>query len=144
MIKAVIDTSIWVSAFITKTQSASVLIYQAFTKQQFVSVTSPQIMAEVEEVLNRDHIIARHQLPLESRQKVVQKLATLSYMTTGNLKLEASPDPKDDMFIAAAVEAQADYVVSLDKCHLIKLKQYQGIRILNAGEFLEILRIRGK
>ena len=39
-------------------------------------------------------------------------------------------DPKDDMVIATALEAKADYIVSEDK-HLLDLVQYQGIKILS-------------
>jgi predicted nucleic acid-binding protein len=43
-------------------------------------------------------------------------------------------DPKDDIIIAAALESGASYIVSEDK-HLLDLKQYGGIRIMNRVEF---------
>lgn len=43
-------------------------------------------------------------------------------------------DPKDDMIIAAALEAQASYIVSEDK-HLLELGEYQGIKIMNREPF---------
>ena len=43
-------------------------------------------------------------------------------------------DPKDDMIIAAALESQASYIVSEDK-HLLALKSYQGITIMNRQQF---------
>jgi uncharacterized protein len=47
-------------------------------------------------------------------------------------------DPKDDMFIACAVEAQAKYIVSGDK-HLGRMKHYQAIRILEPVYFVRLL-----
>jgi putative PIN family toxin of toxin-antitoxin system len=44
------------------------------------------------------------------------------------------PDHKDDKIIAAALESQATYIVSEDK-HLLDLKQYDGITIMNRDEF---------
>ncbi len=51
-------------------------------------------------------------------------------------------DPKDDMVIAAALEAKAEYVISEDK-HLLDLDQYQGIKIMNREQFeAELDRLR--
>ena len=44
-------------------------------------------------------------------------------------------DPDDNMFLAAAYEAKADYLVSLDN-HLLSLKFYHGTQILTPGLFL--------
>lgn len=38
-------------------------------------------------------------------------------------------DPDDNMFLAAAYESSADYLVSLDKKHLLLLKYYHGLRL---------------
>ena len=43
-------------------------------------------------------------------------------------------DPKDDIIIAAALEAGAAYIISEDK-HLLDLGQYQGIQIMNRQQF---------
>jgi putative PIN family toxin of toxin-antitoxin system len=45
-----------------------------------------------------------------------------------------SADPKDDMIVAAALESEASYIVSEDK-HLLALKSYQGITIMNRQQF---------
>jgi len=52
--------------------------------------------------------------------------------------VKASRDPGDDKFLAAAVEAQGDYVVSGDK-DLLDLKAYRGVRIATPAQFLTIL-----
>lgn len=43
-------------------------------------------------------------------------------------------DQKDDMVIAAALEANASYIISEDK-HLLDLGDYQGIQIMNREQF---------
>lgn len=47
-------------------------------------------------------------------------------------------DPDDDMFIECAVVAGASMIVSGDT-HLLRLIEYQGVRILNPGNFLNWL-----
>lgn len=43
-------------------------------------------------------------------------------------------DPRDDKIIAAALEAEASYIVSEDN-HLLDLGSYQGIVIMNRNQF---------
>ena len=52
-----------------------------------------------------------------------------------------SRDPKDDMFLACAKAAEADYLVSEDN-DLLVLGSYEGTRIVNALEFPAILESR--
>lgn len=47
-------------------------------------------------------------------------------------------DPEDDKFIEAAVYGEADFIVSQDK-HLLKLKEYNKIKILRPEEAILIL-----
>ncbi len=47
-------------------------------------------------------------------------------------------DPKDDKFIACAVDGNADYIVSGD-ADLLVLAEYRGVRIVQPAEFVEIL-----
>jgi predicted nucleic acid-binding protein len=52
---------------------------------------------------------------------------------------EIKEDPTDDMFLACAMEAKADFIVSRDP-HLRNLKQFHGIKIINVKEFVEKVR----
>jgi len=47
-------------------------------------------------------------------------------------------DPSDDKFLEAALAGQALYVVSGDN-HLLVLKDFRGIKIITAHEFIEKL-----
>ena len=46
-------------------------------------------------------------------------------------------DPPANKYLACALEAEAQYIVSGDR-HLLDVGQYQGIKILNAKAFLNI------
>jgi len=46
-------------------------------------------------------------------------------------------DPDDDSFVCAALVSGAGFIVSGDG-HLLNLREYAGIRIVRAGEFLMI------
>jgi len=54
-------------------------------------------------------------------------------------KIEAvKEDPSDNKFLECAIESRADYIVTGDK-HLKRLNEFEGIKIINAREFLDIL-----
>ena len=48
-------------------------------------------------------------------------------------------DPKDNIFIETAAAGNADYIVSQDN-HLLKLKEFRGIKIITPEEFNELLK----
>lgn len=48
-------------------------------------------------------------------------------------------DPEDNIIIDCAVEGKVDYIVSKDN-HLLKLKEFRGIKIVTPEKMIEILR----
>lgn len=52
---------------------------------------------------------------------------------------EIREDPEDNKILEAALEAKADYIVSGD-WHLLKLKEFKGIKIMKARQFLEEIK----
>lgn len=60
-------------------------------------------------------------------------------MVSGQIKVDAIvADSTDNMFLSAALEAGADFLVTGDH-HLLQLHTYQGISIVSPAEFLAIL-----
>ena len=47
-------------------------------------------------------------------------------------------DPDDDMVVATALAAEAEYLVTGDR-HLLSLGSYQGVSMLKPARFLEVL-----
>lgn len=47
-------------------------------------------------------------------------------------------EPKDNKILECALEAQADYIVSGDKKHLLSLHNFKDISLVSAKQFLEI------
>jgi len=52
-----------------------------------------------------------------------------------------SDDPDDDKFIECALSCDADFIISGDK-HLLKMKEYAGIKIFKAKEFLSVFSVK--
>lgn len=139
MIRAVIDANTLISAVINKPFSVSQEIYQNFVSKRFLLIVSPPLLAEIEDVLNRDRVMKLHKHATEDLQKIINELTNLSYVVPGKTEIQVVRDPDDDKVIAAAVEGNAEYIVSRDK-DLLDLKEYQGIKIITPEKFMEILR----
>lgn len=74
--------------------------------------------------------------PAEAAETVADLLGALLLVPiTGTLHAVAA-DPKDDMIIECAVMAQADYLVSGDRRHILPIGAYQGIRIVSPDALL--------
>jgi predicted nucleic acid-binding protein len=70
-------------------------------------------------------------------RRVLQILETAEVVEPTSVPA-VSPDPKDDMFLAAAHAGAADYLVSEDH-HLLGLTQYQTVKIVDAHTFVQVL-----
>lgn len=72
--------------------------------------------------------------------RLVATLRRIGFLTAGDLTLDViTDDPSDNRYLECTVEGRADYVVSGDE-HLLKLREYERIRIVRPAEFLRALR----
>lgn len=133
MHRVVVDTNIFVSAFIKGGEPEELI--QKWKQGKLVIVMSRDIVEEILEVLLRPKIGAPF--------SYVERLGKVIYRKAVIVKLHQPlqviiNDPKDNKFLECAVEGKADYIISGDE-HLLSLKEYQGIKIVKAKEFLEKL-----
>ncbi len=137
--KVVIDTNILVSASFRKISPIPNRIYQALKTQQFILVTSSDIMEEVEDVINRDYVIARSHMNEEARKEFIEVLIDVSIFTSGQTVLQnVSRDTEDNKFLVCAYETKADYIITGDE-DLLVLGEYEGTKIIKPKEFVDLL-----
>ena len=73
-------------------------------------------------------------------ERLVESLSADALVVPGDYEVgTVSSDPDDDKFLACALEAQADCIVTGDP-DLLDMGCYQNIDILKPHEFLERLR----
>ena len=135
MIRAVIDTNLLVRYVLTNSALLSRIV-DHWEQGTFVYLTSPQIIAELKDVLRRPRLRARMVADPEPLIAVVE---ADTEQTSGALVLAGiCRDPKDEIFLACAVEGQADYIISDDR-DLLDLDAYQSIAIIRPAAFVAIL-----
>ncbi len=140
MLRAVLDSSILVSAFIAPEGVLSRLLDLAL-EGRYELFLSDYILDETATALLQPKF-ARYTFTPDDVATYRERLRMLATLVTAlpDLSGAVPEDPKDDMIIATAVAARADYLVSVDGKHLLKKKEYQGIPIVRPREFLERLR----
>ena len=140
MTRVVLDSSVLVSAFLKPGGTSATLLAHA-REGAFVLCVSRELIQETAAALGRDKHQRRARFTPEEVARFCVLLGQVAERVEGELpEIHAVPgDPKDDMIVATAVAAKADYLVTGDRRHLLPLGAYQGVRILSVREFLEIL-----
>ncbi|MBE9089834.1 putative toxin-antitoxin system toxin component, PIN family [Microcystis aeruginosa LEGE 11464] len=133
----ILDTSVFLSALLSKNpNSAPCQIIRYWREGRFKLVISPQLLEELVEKLLVKNI---------DRNDIKDILRAIFYTA---IKIQGiyqatlldQVDPNDNMFLAAAYEIGADYLVSLDKKHILPLKHYHHTQILSPNLFLQVLQ----
>jgi putative PIN family toxin of toxin-antitoxin system len=140
MPRAVLDSSVLVSAFLTPHGSVVRLLREP-ARSRYELFLSEFILAETAEVLLRRGKLGRFaSYADEDVRDYIRWLLTQARMVTDLPELRVvANDPKDDPIIATAVAAKADYLVTGDRAHLLPIGEYRGVRILSPRQFLETL-----
>jgi putative PIN family toxin of toxin-antitoxin system len=131
----VFDTSVLIPLILPASRS-TVLFRRLQASGHRVALTEP-IYEELADKLRASKSLRRWmQRSDEEIDQFLADLRTTCYLLPGvRQALGAVPvDPKDDIIIAAALEANASYIVSEDR-HLLDLKTFQGISIMNRDQF---------
>ena len=136
MIKVIIDSSVFIAALLSKNQtSAPAQIINAWREQKFTLIMAPPLMRELVVKLIQKNI------PPSEIEDLVAIIGEIALHIPGAYEATRldNIDPDDNMFLAAAYESNADYLVSLDKKHLLPLKHYHGTQILSPALFIRLL-----
>ena len=141
MVRAVLDSSILVSAFVAP-QTELMGLLRLPLRSRYELVLSEEILGETaESLLTKDSIRRYATYSDEDVHAYLAWLLSVAKLVGELRELSAVPDdPKDDMVIATAVAAKADYLVTGDRKHLLPLKEYQGIAIISARSFQDLLQ----
>jgi len=141
MTTAVLDTNILVQSLISSPRSASVRTLDAYFDGRFRLAYSSPLFDELVGVLMLPQIRARHQL---SDDEILEFLASLlvnavRYPGVFPVSHRLARDVTDTKFLSLAVESEADYLVTNDHRHLLRISRFRRTRIVTPRQFLEEL-----
>jgi putative PIN family toxin of toxin-antitoxin system len=132
-VRIVLDTNVVLSALLWR--GAPYQLFQIVRNHERIHLfASPELIAELGEVLIRPHIqkrLSTHgRAAFEFLADYVDSVDLVTPMETPRV---IANDSDDDHVIAAAVASDADMIVSGDN-HLLALESHRGIRILNPAD----------
>jgi putative PIN family toxin of toxin-antitoxin system len=136
LLRLVLDTNIWISAFLTPGGLCEKLV-RAHHRDDLKFLTSRAILKETEEVL-----IQKFKMPgamVEERLKYVIRHAQLVEPTQKLAVLQTCE--ADNRILECAVAGRASHLVTGDKSHLLPLGQFEGIEIVTPRRMVDWLRL---
>ena len=127
--KAVFDTNVLIAAFLTEGICSGLLIRAR--KKAFNLVLCDDIIREFEGILKKKFKLTATDISeisvivSEAASEILHKLGPIPNICR---------NPNDDVIIACAIDAAADYIVTGDE-YLLILKRYRDIVIINPRNF---------
>ena len=138
--KLVLDTNVWVSAFLAKgPPSRIVQMAEDGHVQIFASL---DILQEIHRVLEYEKILRVLQRSGREVSPMMATIVSLCSLVDVKSKVQAiEEDPTDNQVLACAKDATADFMISGDR-HLLQLEAYGNVKVLTASSFLEKRRYK--
>ncbi|WP_027449694.1 putative toxin-antitoxin system toxin component, PIN family [Xylanibacter brevis] len=135
MIKAVIDTNVIVSAYITKNlEAATSKVWEAVLQCKLTPIYNDEILDEYSEVLHRK----KFGIPEHLIKWALDKIVTNGVRGERVLSEEFFPDPKDVVFYEVALSKADAYLVTGN------IKHFPNMPIVvTPAEMMEILQREG-
>ena len=135
MIKAVIDTNVIVSAYITKNlEAATSKVWEAVLQCKLTPIFNDEILSEYSEVLHRE----KFGIPERLIKWALDTIVTNGVRGERVLSDEFFPDPKDVVFYEVAMSKEDAYLVTGNIKHFPKKPI-----VVTPAEMLEILQREG-
>lgn len=134
--KVVLDTNIWLSGIFWKGEAYKLI--ETCLKKEIKIIITQEILSEIASVLSKE---AKFQdfIRQQCIEDLVRTILSVSYLIETKIKLEIIKEhPKDNIILEAAIEGNADYIVSYDK-HILNILEFRKIKILNPEDFLNAL-----
>jgi len=134
--KVTVDTNVLISA--TFWYGDSNIIIKLIENKEIVLILSEEVIEEYANVLKYNEIQNKIKDKNLEMLHSLQKIISISTIIEPKNKLKIiKEDPDDNKILECAIEGKVDYIITQDN-HLLKLKEFKGIKIITPKEFLNI------
>lgn len=134
MIRAVIDTSVLVSAII-RPQGTLGFVIKYLRDGIYRYVYSLPLIEELVNVIVRPKIYAKYGLTAEDIETLLLLLKWRGDLVHPAMKVDTCRDPKDNKILEAALAGKVDMIVASDS-DLLVIGEFEDIPILSPAQFL--------
>jgi putative PIN family toxin of toxin-antitoxin system len=136
-VRVVIDTNILVRALINRAGTVRPLL-TALDAGLYTVILSAALLTELTRVLRRPRMRTKYGISEDDIRDLLQLLIRCGEIVTPARTIQVCRDPRDDMFLEAAVADGADVIVSGDE-GLLVLHPFEGIPIVSPATFIALL-----
>lgn len=139
MISAVLDTNVLAPALRGLSNPDNTLgeLLRRWRDGRFQLIVSRPILAELRRTLATPYFASS--LTEQRRERAISLLQRWATPTALTVQVSGeATHPEDDLILATAVSAMADYLATGDD-KLLRLGSYRGVKIITPRAFLEIL-----
>lgn len=131
MVRVVIDTNVWISRLLIAGSVPARAVDAALAR--FEVVVSEASVEELADVHSRKKF-DRYGSP-QDREEFLRRLLQVTTVVPVLSEITDGRDPKDNRFLALALDSGSSCIVSGDD-HLLALNPWRGIEIISPEEFL--------
>jgi uncharacterized protein len=141
--RALLDTNIWISAFINPSGQPAHLLY-LFFQGHYQMIASQALLDEITNVLIRPRIRRNLRIPDSQIAIFLSHLQKEALMVNPTGHVHLCRDPKDDILLETAILGSADFIVSRDDdmkrdlTLITRLREY-GVEAVSISHFIDIL-----
>ena len=140
--RVVLDANVFISAVISS-QGNPAEILRLWERGKFDLVVSAPLLEELERVIHYPRIQKRYNPSEEYVQRFLRLISNMAIIVEPSVELDiVEKDPSDNRYLECALAGGAAYIVTGDT-HLLELREYRGIIILDPVGFLAILALEG-
>ena len=142
MITAVLDTNVIVGAAIGSKKASASQVLDAYFNRKYRLAFSPQTSDELLDVLSFPSMRRRHGWSEDEILRFVLSLHASAVVVSGRQVLSPTltRDVTDTKFLALAAEVNADFLITRDRRHLLRLGRFRNTRIVTPSQFLKELK----
>lgn len=131
MKRIVLDTNVFVSGIFWKGPPHKIL--EAWSRRQVQLILSNEILEEYTRV---GEILTKKYSSIDLFPFIELLTIECQFYKPISLREQVSIDRDDDKFIACALAAEVDYLISGDK-HLLDVNNYKGLKIIKPRQFVD-------
>jgi putative PIN family toxin of toxin-antitoxin system len=138
-VRAVLDANVLISALIRPHGPPGRILVRLLRDSAFELVASPATLDELRRSLRYPKLQKYLSLRKAEADLWGDSLAAVAVLVVGKVSQPVvAADPADDIYIGAATDGLADFIVSGDR-HLLDLGEHGTIRIVSPRAFLDLL-----
>lgn len=136
--KVVVDTNITISSLIVSSGYVAQVMKMCRDEVVLLVIAKPQLV-EIGKVLHRPKIQKYLRWNDATISSYIHDLSTFAQVVPASLSVDVTEDPTDNMLFAAAIEGGAQYIISGDHEHVLKVGSYRGIQTISPKAFIDMI-----